>query len=177
MYMWSVLCYLYSRLSLFLFFTCCFFFFLMIRRPPRSTRTDTLFPYTTLFRSLRARSCNRTCRSSPWRSSRRRCPSCGAYTWHQPSIFSPDLTATRTFLPSLPVSKRTRVGLPSLVTCATLETCSGASERWSPPCGSPWPGLPLITTTLTPDTTTLPAFGIPLVTSPVLPLSRSEEHT
>src|SRR3546814_2571757 len=28
-----------------------FFFFLMIRQPPRSTRTDTLFPYTTLFRS------------------------------------------------------------------------------------------------------------------------------
>src|SRR3546814_17725658 len=35
--------------------SCCLFFilvfFLMIRRPPRSTRTDTLFPYTTLFRS------------------------------------------------------------------------------------------------------------------------------
>src|SRR3546814_16754049 len=31
------------------------FFFLMIRRPPRSTRTDTLFPYTTLFRSLGGR--------------------------------------------------------------------------------------------------------------------------
>src|SRR3546814_14337480 len=30
---------------------CSVFFFLMIRRPPRSTRTDTLFPYTTLFRS------------------------------------------------------------------------------------------------------------------------------
>src|SRR3546814_8598606 len=30
-----------------------FVFFLMIRRPPRSTRTDTLFPYTTLFRSSR----------------------------------------------------------------------------------------------------------------------------
>src|SRR3546814_17309655 len=29
-----------------------YFFFLMIRRPPRSTRTDPLFPYTTLFRSL-----------------------------------------------------------------------------------------------------------------------------
>src|SRR3546814_13393375 len=28
------------------------FLYLMIRRPPRSTRTDTLFPYTTLFRSL-----------------------------------------------------------------------------------------------------------------------------
>src|SRR3546814_1667001 len=30
---------------------CAFFFFLILRRPPRSTRTDTLFPYTTLFRS------------------------------------------------------------------------------------------------------------------------------
>src|SRR3546814_19893272 len=30
----------------------CIFFFLMIRRPPRSTRTDTLFPYTTFFRSI-----------------------------------------------------------------------------------------------------------------------------
>src|SRR3546814_1078699 len=35
-------------MSLFVLF---YFFFLMIRRPPRSTRTDTLFPYTTLFRS------------------------------------------------------------------------------------------------------------------------------
>src|SRR3546814_10873549 len=32
------------------------FFFLMIRRPPRSTRTYTLFPYTTLFRSPSRRS-------------------------------------------------------------------------------------------------------------------------
>src|SRR3546814_5946694 len=31
------------------------FFFLMLRRPPGSTRTDTLFPYTTLFRSLLSR--------------------------------------------------------------------------------------------------------------------------
>src|SRR3546814_5634894 len=36
----------------------CTLLFLMIRRPPRSTRTDTLFPYTTLFRSpLRRRRC------------------------------------------------------------------------------------------------------------------------
>src|SRR3546814_20498412 len=38
-----------------MFFSYCIFFycfFLMIRRPPRSTRTDTLFPYTTLFRSV-----------------------------------------------------------------------------------------------------------------------------
>src|SRR3546814_19658080 len=44
------------RLAIFDLLFCCycrilFFFFLMIRRPPRSTRTDTLFPYTTLFRS------------------------------------------------------------------------------------------------------------------------------
>src|SRR3546814_19841762 len=32
----------------------CLFFFLMIRLPPRSTRTDTLFPYTTLFLSADA---------------------------------------------------------------------------------------------------------------------------
>src|SRR3546814_14511377 len=32
-------------------FCCVDFCFCMIRRPPRSTRTDTLFPYTTLFRS------------------------------------------------------------------------------------------------------------------------------
>src|SRR3546814_4070376 len=46
-----------SFVSVFLGGWCCFFefcfFFLMIRRPPRSTRTDTLFPYTTLFRSGR----------------------------------------------------------------------------------------------------------------------------
>src|SRR3546814_14371116 len=43
------------------------FFFLMIRRPPRSTRTDTLFPYTTLFRSggrRRRRRGSRRCRCS-----------------------------------------------------------------------------------------------------------------
>src|SRR3546814_15435725 len=39
-----------SDLMIFLYIF--YFFFLMIRRPPRSTRTDTLFPYTTLFRSI-----------------------------------------------------------------------------------------------------------------------------
>src|SRR3546814_14603210 len=38
------------------------FFFLMIRRPPRSTRTDTLFPYTTLFRSYQQERYLRTAR-------------------------------------------------------------------------------------------------------------------
>src|SRR3546814_3460179 len=42
---------LFVLLLLFLLFSSYVLFFLMIRRPPRSTRTDTLFPYTTLFRS------------------------------------------------------------------------------------------------------------------------------
>src|SRR3546814_11013486 len=45
-----LLFFVYGPSSCLLFFC---FFFLMIRRPPRSTRTDTLFPYTTLFRSVR----------------------------------------------------------------------------------------------------------------------------
>src|SRR3546814_42609 len=49
----------YNLLSTDIFYCCMYYyvgsyfiFFLMIRRPPRSTRTDTLFPYTTLFRSI-----------------------------------------------------------------------------------------------------------------------------
>src|SRR3546814_168847 len=51
------------------------FFFLMIRRPPRSTRTDTLFPYPTLFRSPSAISTLRP-RLSDWRAQ------CGAVSTH-----------------------------------------------------------------------------------------------
>src|SRR3546814_4784735 len=49
------------------------FFFLMVRRPPRSTRTDTLFPYTTLFRSRNLgdiRKSDRNVRSDGWVSAR-----------------------------------------------------------------------------------------------------------
>src|SRR3546814_967439 len=46
-----------------------FFFFLMIRRPPRSTRTDTLFPYTTLFRSDVCSSCRDSSSTSSSKSS------------------------------------------------------------------------------------------------------------
>src|SRR3546814_12206340 len=42
----------------------------MIRRPPRSTRTDTLFPYTTLFRSIAARARHAAEISSPGRPRR-----------------------------------------------------------------------------------------------------------
>src|SRR3546814_20872808 len=50
-----------------------FCFFLMIRRPPRATRTDTLFPYTTLFRS----------------AERDPSPSSGRWQCHQPPLSSP----------------------------------------------------------------------------------------
>src|SRR3546814_3966058 len=53
---------MYLRFTCVLWYSFVFvFFFLMIRRPPRSTRTDTLFPYTTLFRSP-ARSRDRNAR-------------------------------------------------------------------------------------------------------------------
>src|SRR3546814_14047304 len=49
------------------------FFLLTIRRPPRSTRTDTLFPYTTLFRSaIPARVCRQPYRCTPPRPIARR---------------------------------------------------------------------------------------------------------
>src|SRR3546814_7266646 len=63
--MYSIYC--SSRLFLVIWI---FFFFLMIRRPPRSTRTDTLFPYTTLFRSPAPAAPT----AVPAARARRRCP-------------------------------------------------------------------------------------------------------
>src|SRR3546814_14430667 len=45
------LCYISVDSMVYLYNSIVCFFFLMILRPPRATRTDTLFPYTTLFRS------------------------------------------------------------------------------------------------------------------------------
>src|SRR3546814_2608669 len=53
------MCIEHNRILLFISFL-----FLMIRRPPRSTRTDTLFPYTTLFRSAASSSRGSVCGSS-----------------------------------------------------------------------------------------------------------------
>src|SRR3546814_15489310 len=50
----TLLCYVSCYSCYVILVVFCFVFFLMIRRPPRSTRTDTLFPYTTLFRSASA---------------------------------------------------------------------------------------------------------------------------
>src|SRR3546814_17206856 len=49
-----------------------FFCFLMLRRPPRSTRTDTLFPYTTLFRSSAGKADRRPSRHATRRAVGRR---------------------------------------------------------------------------------------------------------
>src|SRR3546814_1669534 len=56
-------------------------FFLMIRRPPRSTRTDTRFPYTTLFRSARLRS-GRNC-PRPLQNGKRRAVVTGGRQVHR----------------------------------------------------------------------------------------------
>src|SRR3546814_1666337 len=59
----------------------------MIRRPPRSTRTDTLFPYTTLFRSQPARQL-----PGQRQSLRRRSPVCGGRiaAWGRPAAGGAD---------------------------------------------------------------------------------------
>src|SRR3546814_10788586 len=76
------------------------FVFLMIRRPPRSTRTDTLFPYTTLFRSrLSLPQASRIATTSAW--------AVGSFcevTRFQPSpTISPSFTTTA---PNGPPAKR-----------------------------------------------------------------------
>src|SRR3546814_3429377 len=84
------------------------FFFLMIRRPPRSTRTDTLFPYTTLFRSRRGR------RLYP-------CPLCPARLLrraHRPGVRSP---LRRTGDTSLARWRERGVGGPHHVAQRTLD--------------------------------------------------------
>src|SRR3546814_305425 len=58
----------------------------MIRRPPRSTRTDTLFPYTTLFRSM-VTSCNHSPSLQAWLKSSA-CPESAA--WLQPAHHTRD---------------------------------------------------------------------------------------
>src|SRR3546814_18028829 len=73
------------------------FFFLMILRPPRSTRTDTLFPYTTLFRSVPPRSARRRCRHRlpAWRKSNPRAARGGGRRREPPCTPGVDRKSTR----------------------------------------------------------------------------------
>src|SRR3546814_16887392 len=82
---------------------CFFFLFLMIRRPPRSTRTDTLFPYTTLFRS-------------PGRQARRRRPAAR-------------LQGHRADRPAPPVDARRDADLAAAASRHLFDRGSGAADQ------------------------------------------------
>src|SRR3546814_10510022 len=84
-----------------------FIFFLMIRRPPRSTRTDTLFPYTTLFRAVFL--LMRAASGAP--TARRR--------------------ATRKTSPATSASGRTRVSKPLVMASAATRSEEHTSELQS----------------------------------------------
>src|SRR3546814_18949052 len=95
----------------------------MIRRPPRSTRTDTLFPYTTLFRS--AATCAGSCRRS---TRRRRCWKNSAWRrsaeprrWNENG--GPRAAVFMEVLPPAQRSEERRVGKECVSTCRS---------RWSP---------------------------------------------
>src|SRR3546814_4421099 len=76
----------------------------MIRRPPRSTRTDTLFPYTTLFRSACAR-CRRDGRDDAGgddaRDARPHRPAASGRPGDRPHLYSGDRKSTTSELQSL----------------------------------------------------------------------------
>src|SRR3546814_13656222 len=80
-----------------LVFTFSLFFFLMIRRPPRSTPTDTLFPYTTLFRSIPDDDAGRKTRQPAAHSRALR----GGLQRYQPSRFLPKRHDRRSSYPDI----------------------------------------------------------------------------
>src|SRR3546814_3423891 len=85
----------------------------MIRRPPRSTRTDTLFPYTTLFRSALSAPASRGCR--------RYCAGLGAVFTAASSAFS--IHCSRVCL-----AARAAASTSVTTDCGT-PTCSSRSEE------------------------------------------------
>src|SRR3546814_11944154 len=90
----------------------------MIRRPPRSTRTDTLFPYTTLFRSLG--------RNPALRAQARAPPLFGLAPGGVCRAVSVAGPAVRSYRTLSPLPRPSDGGLPSV----------------APPLGSPPPGVP-----------------------------------
>src|SRR3546814_17930179 len=81
----------------------------MIRRPPRSTRTDTLFPYTTLFRSIVAKT---------------------------PLVFEPGEQEARALL-DLPTEMRNRIALLPIEGEPTAGATVLLAERWGSRPGGP----------------------------------------
>src|SRR3546814_14686449 len=121
------------------------FFFLMIRRPPRSTRTDTLFPYTTLFRSAAVARWAQPqwavrraqCRARP---DGRRWAGVDCCRFAVPAAFSaadahgdaPGVHAVAGAHRPARVSARTAIGLRSEERRVGTECVSTCRSRWSP---------------------------------------------
>src|SRR3546814_11335567 len=101
------------------------FFFLMIQRPPRSTRTDPLFPYTSLFRSRsqRARS-DRCAESAPGARLRVPCTGTGPPAQlDRRARVPPRIGSCR------PQSRRRRTSAPAQATAAFVSFASRSEER------------------------------------------------
>src|SRR3546814_14006988 len=71
----------------------------MIRRPPRSTRTDTLFPYTPLFRSLLRGRWRADARKHPWHAGSGDWSFASGIRDQGPVLLDPALGARRRWLP------------------------------------------------------------------------------
>src|SRR3546814_2660850 len=119
------------------------FFFLMVRRPPRSTLTDTLFPYTTLFRSWRppprrgwpvARAAP-TCR---WRPSRAALPRLRQPAWWRPhaSVRQPCASLVRWWTWSPAAARSSAKNLPARRALAVLVGVPTAAARVATACPS-----------------------------------------
>src|SRR3546814_16754887 len=103
----------------------------MTRRPPRSTRTDTLFPYTTLFRShFRGNDKDMKCQSSPRPASGRErvfrltdpLPAALIFVAHLPRLVEPRIGIGRRCGYGCGRSEERRVGKECVSTCRS---------RWS----------------------------------------------
>src|SRR3546814_16831598 len=103
---------------------CFYFFFLMIRRPPRSTRTDTLFPYTTLFRS---RSRDHRYRAPVPRTGR-------------PGKLGRDLSDDRGKVPEAQLCRTMEGGIGKSALAARSDAIARADERAEPACPALWLG-------------------------------------
>src|SRR3546814_9221348 len=94
----------------------------MIRRPPRSTRTDTLFPYTTLFRSPSCRS-SRPSSIRRWRRNEPTCRWCRRGRGNRPSTSTPSTAALPRTAPACRRSEEHTSELQSLMRISYAVFC------------------------------------------------------
>src|SRR4051794_41596038 len=105
-----------------------FFFFLMIRRPPRST----LFPYTTLFRSLEGAAGVQAAKNMKRNASRKRLAAMGRSEEHTSELQSPVHLVCRLLLEK----KKKRA---SKITCRRSDVMSKGKQRSGARPGRPQP--------------------------------------